>query len=52
MYVFVYVLCVEDVEVKYDGAHSWIENVVYGTQPILVHGNGGAKVCLANYDLA
>lgn len=41
-----------DVVVKYRGNHSFLYNVVTGTSPVVVHGNGPVKVefnLLANY---
>lgn len=36
----------EDVEVKYGESKSWIENIVYGTEPVMIHGNGASKLRL------
>ncbi|XP_062505815.1 multifunctional procollagen lysine hydroxylase and glycosyltransferase LH3-like [Corticium candelabrum] len=38
----------EEVELMFDGSHSWIENVVYNTKPVMIRGTESSRLKL-NY---
>ena len=39
----------DDVEVHFDGEKTSLENIEYGTSPLVAHGNGASKVCSPVY---